>query len=128
MTVEIENNLRSMKSRKSELDQEAIDAKKALERCQNQNASLNSAAEALKKQIQGFEDIPEKELSETMEYLETEKAETSKLREKYICPGTIISESMKQYAPAGQNGTDGKGICLDPFPCGYGRRNIKRQK
>ena len=80
--VEIENNLQSMKTRKSELDQEAIDAKKALERFQNQNASLNSAAEALKKQIQGFEDIPEKELSETMEYLETEKAETSKLREK----------------------------------------------
>ena len=80
--VEIENNLQSMKTRKSELDQEAIDAKKALERCQNQNASLNSAAEALKKQIRGFEDIPEKELSETMEYLETEKAETSKLREK----------------------------------------------
>lgn len=49
-----------MKARKSELDQEAIDAKKALERFQNQNASLNSAAEALKKQIQGFEDIPEK--------------------------------------------------------------------
>ena len=49
---------------------------------QNQNASLNSAAEALKKQSRGFEDIPEKELSETMEYLETEKAETSKLREK----------------------------------------------
>ena len=80
--VEIENNLQAMKTRKSELDQEAIDAKKALERCQNQNASLNSAAEALKKQIRGFEDIPEKELSETMEYLETEKAETSKLREK----------------------------------------------
>ena len=80
--VEIENNLQAMKTRKSELDQEAIDAKKALERFQNQNASLNSAAEALKKQIQGFEDIPEKELSETMEYLETEKAETSKLREK----------------------------------------------
>ena len=69
--VEIENNLQSMKTRKSDLDQEAIDAKKALERFQNQNASLNSAAEALKKQIQGFEDIPEKELSETMEYLET---------------------------------------------------------
>ncbi len=81
-TVEIENNLQSMKSRKRELDQEVIDAKKALERCQNQNASLNSAVEALKKQIQGFEDIPEKELSGTMECLEAEKAETSKLREK----------------------------------------------
>lgn len=46
--VEIENNLQAMKTRKSELDQEAIDAKKALERFQNQNASLNSAAEALK--------------------------------------------------------------------------------
>lgn len=46
--MEIENNLQAMKTRKSELDQEAIDAKKALERFQNQNASLNSAAEALK--------------------------------------------------------------------------------
>ena len=81
-TVEIENNLQSMKSRKRELDQEVIDAKKALERCQNQNASLNSAVEALEKQIQGFEDIPEKELSGTMECLEAEKAETTKLREK----------------------------------------------
>ena len=81
-TVEIENNLQSMKSRKRELDQEVIDAKKALERCQNQNASLNSAVEALKKQIQGFEDIPERELSGTMECLEAEKAETSKIREK----------------------------------------------
>lgn len=81
-TVEIENNLQSMKSRKRELDQEVIDAKKALERCQNQNASLNSAVEALEKQIQGFEDIPERELSGTMECLEAEKAETTKLREK----------------------------------------------
>ena len=52
--VEIENNLQAMKTRKSELDQEAIDAKKALERCQNQNASLNSAAEALKKADSGI--------------------------------------------------------------------------
>lgn len=116
-----------MKTRKSELDQEAIDAKKALERFQNQNASLNSAAEALKKQIQGFEDIPEKELSETMEYLETEKAETSKLREKIH---SSWHNNLRIYEAVcgqqGRNGTDGKGICLDPFPCGYGRRNIKR--
>ena len=80
--AEIEGNLRSMKSRKKELDQETADAKKTLERYQNQEASLNSAVKTLEKQIQETEDLPEHELSETLELLETEKRETSKIREK----------------------------------------------
>ena len=80
--AEIEGNLRSMKSRKKELDQETADAKKTLERYQNQEASLNSVIKTLEKQIQGTEDLPEHELSETLERLETEKRENSKIREK----------------------------------------------
>ncbi len=80
--AEIEGNLRSMKSRKKELDQETADAKKTLERYQNQEASLNSVIKTLEKQIQETEDLPEHELSETLERLETEKRENSKIREK----------------------------------------------
>lgn len=80
--AEIEGNLRSMKSRKKELDQETADAKKTLERYQNQEASLNSVIKTLEKQIQETEDLPEHELSETLERLETEKKENSKIREK----------------------------------------------
>lgn len=80
--AEIEGNLRSMKSRKKELDQETSDAKKTLERYQNQEASLNSVIKTLEKQIQETEDLPEHELSETLERLETEKRENSKIREK----------------------------------------------
>lgn len=80
--AEIEGNLRSMKSRKKELDQETTDAKKTLERYQNQEASLNSVIKTLEKQIQETEDLPEHELSETLERLETEKRENSKIREK----------------------------------------------
>lgn len=80
--AEIKENLRSMKSRKNELDQKTADTKKTLERYQNQEASLNSAVKTLEKQIQETEELPERELSETLEQLETEKREISKIREK----------------------------------------------
>lgn len=80
--AEIEENLQAMKSRKSELDQENLNIKKMLERYQNQMASLNSTVEALEKQILETEDLSVNELADTLERLEKEKEETSKIREK----------------------------------------------
>lgn len=100
--AEIEANLRSMKSRKSEMDQEAADTKKTLDRYQTQAASLNSAVEALGKQIQGTEDLPENELSDTLERLETEKAAVSKTREKIY---SALHSNFRIYeAVRGQQG------------------------
>ena len=100
--AEIEENLRSMKSRKSEMDQEAADTKNALERYQNQAASLNSVVEALGKQIQETENLPENELSDTMKCLETEKAAVSKTREKIY---SALHSNLRIYeAVRGQQG------------------------
>lgn len=80
--AEIEQNLQSMKSRKRELDQETFNTKKILEQYQNRAASLNSAVETLEKQIQENEALPVNELTDALERLETEKTESSKIREK----------------------------------------------
>jgi len=80
--AEIEENLKSMRSRKKELDQEETRTRENLERYQKRMENLRSAAAALEKQIQENEDLPESELAEQMDRLEAEKTDTLRSREK----------------------------------------------
>ena len=76
--AEIEENLKMMKMQKRELELEEGSAKAKMEKYQRDMASLDSAVEALEKQIGEKEELKETELSEMLERLETKKTGTLK--------------------------------------------------
>lgn len=80
--AEIEENLKMMKMQKRELELEEGSAKAKMEKYQRDMASLDSAVEALEKQIGEKEELKETELSEMLERLETKKTGTLKQREQ----------------------------------------------
>ena len=80
--AEIEENLKMMKTQKRELELEEGSAKAKMEKYQRDMASLDSAVEALEKQIGEKEELKETELSEMLERLETKKTGTLKQREQ----------------------------------------------
>ena len=80
--AEIEENLKMMKTQKRELELEESSAKAKMEKYQRDMASLDSAVEALEKQIGEKEELKETELSEMLERLETKKTGTLKQREQ----------------------------------------------
>ena len=80
--AEIEENLKTMKTQKRELELEESSAKAKMEKYQRDMTSLDSAVETLEKQIGKREELKETELSEMLERLETKKTGTLKQREQ----------------------------------------------